>query len=91
MNVTFYQYRAENVLGNGASMIDKGKPVTSSDEQVMAMALDEYAGGDIPAPDLVKIDVEGAEVAVLDGGRPTDSMPLVGEEASDRLGNQPRH
>jgi FkbM family methyltransferase len=65
--VTFYQYRAENILGNGASMMVKNIPVTNSDEKVNTVSLDGFIGQGNPVPDLIKIDVEGAEEMVVNG------------------------
>lgn len=65
--VTFYQFRGENILGNGASMVLKDIPVTSSDEVVNTISIDEYIFQQNNTPDLLKIDVEGAEDLVLDG------------------------
>ena len=65
--VNFYQYRGENVLGNGASFIDKGIPATSSSEVVQAITLDWFAANNGISPELIKIDVEQAEVFALAG------------------------
>lgn len=65
--LNFKQYRAENILGNGASFIDKGIPITSDDELVRSIAIDEYIRDLDLLPDLIKIDVEEAEVLVLEG------------------------
>ena len=67
--VSFYQYRGENVLGNGASFIDKGIPSTSSGEIVQAVTLDWFAADKGISPELMKIDVEQAEVLALEGMR----------------------
>lgn len=69
--VNFYQYRGENVLGNGASFIDKGIPHTSSGEIVQAVTLDWFLTSQNISVDLIKIDVEQAEVLALEGMRET--------------------
>ena len=65
--VNFHQYRGENVLGNGASFVDKGIPTTSSSEVVQAVSLDWFVRDNNISPELVKIDVEQAEVLALEG------------------------
>jgi len=65
--VTFYQYRGENILGNAASMIDKGIPIFSNDEKVHTISLDDFVAQGHPVPELLKIDVEGVEELVLNG------------------------
>lgn len=65
--VTFFQYRAEHVLGTGASFIDKGIEVFNQDETVKTQALDVYAEEKSIRPGLLKIDVEGAELLALEG------------------------
>ena len=67
--VNFHQYRGEHVLGNGASFVDKGIPSTSSSEIVQAVTLDWFASAKNISPDLMKIDVEQAEVLALEGAR----------------------
>ncbi len=69
--VNFYQYRGENVLGNGASFIDKGIAHTSSGEIAQAVTLDWFLGDRNILPDLIKIDVEQAEILALEGMRQT--------------------
>ena len=63
------QFRQENVLGNGASLLDKGMPVTDGTEIVATVTLDSFCTSRNLVPDLVKIDVEGAEIQVLGGMR----------------------
>ena len=65
--VNFYQYRGEHILGNGASFIDKGISTTSSSELVQAVDLDWFVREHNISPDLMKIDVEQAEVLALEG------------------------
>lgn len=65
------QFRQENILGNGASLMEKGIPVTSSDEQIYLFALDDFVDEQGIEPDLIKIDVEGAELLVLTGMKET--------------------
>ncbi|HEY2407147.1 MAG TPA: FkbM family methyltransferase [Polyangiaceae bacterium] len=43
----------------------------SGEERVVIHRIDSLVAGGLPAPELIKIDVEGAEVAVLEGGSST--------------------
>lgn len=63
----FYQFRGEKVLGAGASYVKKEIPHTSDDELVKLVTLDSYVKAHKLAPDMVKIDVEVAELDVLNG------------------------
>ena len=66
--LTIYQFRGENILGNGASLLQKDNiPVTASDETVDTISIDKFREGKPQAIDLVKIDVEGAEIMALQG------------------------
>ena len=56
----------------GASKREHLGPQAGEPIAVETVTLDEFlAAGDVPAPDLVKVDVEGAELAVLQGMRHT--------------------
>jgi FkbM family methyltransferase len=65
--VAINQFRGENVLGNGASILPKDIPVTANDERVELVKLDDHIRSCGEPPDLIKIDVEGAELLVLEG------------------------
>jgi FkbM family methyltransferase len=54
-------------------LADRGwHPGTREQMEVPVIALDEeIAGGRLPPPDVIKIDVEGSEIAVLEGFRET--------------------
>ena len=65
--VHLLQFRGENVLGNGASLLEKDIPVTDGSEIVETVVLDDLCRRESVEPDLIKIDVEGAEALVLDG------------------------
>jgi FkbM family methyltransferase len=58
-------YRDENFLGTGNSLHDKGMKVMAR-RMIQTVNLDQYLGSKHTF-DLVKIDVEGFEIAVLDG------------------------
>jgi len=65
--VNFHQYRGSNVLGAGASFIEKSIPSVSSNEIVSCIPIDWFCTEQDIHPELVKIDVEWAEVLVLRG------------------------
>lgn len=77
--VRFFQYRADNVLGNGASFINKGIEYTSDEEVVKTISLDEFIDKKKIKPELIKIDVEQAEVLALKGMEQaiTDYSPTI--------------
>lgn len=72
MNVTIIEAAVSNF--SGATMFEEG-PDSSTGRilptgrlSVRTVSLDDlYRGGEIPLPDLIKIDVEGAEMLVLSG------------------------
>lgn len=67
-NIQFYQFRGENILGCGASMNKKkGLPVTAEPEICTTISIDTFVSLHNIAPQLIKIDVEGAELKVLQG------------------------
>lgn len=58
--------------GSWSHLADRGwHPRTDAVLEVDLIALDELVAGGLRAPDVVKIDVEGSELAVLDGMRET--------------------
>lgn len=63
----FLQYRGEQVLGAGASFIDKEIKVFDSSEKVSAITLDSHVESCGDHLDLIKIDVEESEALVLNG------------------------
>jgi FkbM family methyltransferase len=63
-SVQFNMYRQDSFLGTGNSVYDKGLPIKSVRE-VERVTIDGLLPGQ--APDLVKIDVEGHELEVLQG------------------------
>lgn len=66
--VTFKRFRGENILGIGDSFLPKdGLEVQSDDEHVQTITLDQLVEEEKIIPQLIKIDVEGAELLVLDG------------------------
>lgn len=65
------QFRQENILGNGASILDKAISTVSADEQINLTAIDAFVAANGIAPDLIKMDVEGAELLALEGMKAT--------------------
>ncbi len=61
-------YREENFLGTGNSIHDKGLPVIGS-KLISCVRIDDFLPDG--KPDLVKIDVEGHELACLNGMKKT--------------------
>lgn len=58
--------------GGWSHLADRGwHPRTSEVLEVDVVTIDELVAGGLPAPAVVKIDVEGSELAVLDGMRET--------------------
>ena len=81
--------------GQGGVEMDGQRPVLGSGEliDVPAVTLDDFVASGGPAPQLVKIDVEGGEYDVLRGGDRLFStqLPLIAAEihhkqAADRMG-----
>lgn len=67
---------AETVAGATHSLTDGAGPAYR--QPVLAYALDDLIGTfGLPAPSLVKLDVDGAEVLVLDGARSTIAAPSL--------------
>ncbi|MDM8167647.1 FkbM family methyltransferase [Roseovarius sp.] len=64
---TFMRFRGENILGIGDSFMPKDIEPQASEERVETIALDELCAEHNLEPDLIKIDVEGAELLALDG------------------------
>lgn len=64
---TFLRYRGENILGIGDSFISKNREVQGSEERVRTISLDQLCTDQGLEPDLIKLDVEGAECLALDG------------------------
>lgn len=77
--VRFLQYRGDYILGTGASFIDKGIESTSEEEIVDTISIDEFIEQKKIKPQLIKIDVEQAEVLALEGMRQTlmDCSPTI--------------
>ena len=69
--VRFFQYRGDQVLGNGASFIDKGIEIISDDELVSTISIDSFVEKEKIKPELMKIDVEQAEILALEGMQQT--------------------
>ncbi|MEL6767825.1 MAG: FkbM family methyltransferase [Pseudomonadota bacterium] len=77
---TFKRFRGENILGIGDSLLAKdGMDVLSEEERVETVAIDALLEAEGFVPDMVKIDVEGAEVMALSG------MDTLLSEARPRL------
>lgn len=68
------QYRNQNILDTGASLVDKGIDITDATETVSTSTIDKYCEINHLKPDLVKIDVEGVEEKVLRGMQETLSQ-----------------
>lgn len=66
---TFQRFRGENILGIGDSFMPKEIRAQASEERVETISLDEFCEDHGITPDLIKIDVEGAEILALDGMR----------------------
>jgi FkbM family methyltransferase len=65
---TFMRFRGENILGIGDSFLAKENvSAQASEERVETIGLDAFCKERDIEPDLVKIDVEGAELLALDG------------------------
>jgi FkbM family methyltransferase len=61
--------RVDGAEGSGTSrVVDQGSEATL---EVPAATVDRFAGGGAAAPDLLKVDVEGAELEVLRGAEAT--------------------
>ena len=69
-------YRSEDFLGSGSSIDEKALPICGV-KAIDVVRVDDALGGG--APDLVKIDVEGHELAVLRGMAETiqGSRPMI--------------
>lgn len=65
-DLEFRHFRGRHEVGTGASYLDKSGEITFETEICKSTSLDDFLS-DNPLPDLVKIDVETAEVAVLRG------------------------
>lgn len=65
--VNFHQYRGEHILGSGASFIDKQIEIIESDEKVQTITIDSFAEEHQIKVELMKIDVEEAELMALQG------------------------
>ncbi|MEM8624325.1 MAG: FkbM family methyltransferase [Pseudomonadota bacterium] len=67
-SVVFNRFRGENILGIGDGFLPKdGLPALAAEEQVETVAVDALLASESFRPDAVKVDVEGAELLVLDG------------------------
>lgn len=64
---TFMRFRGENILGIGDSFMPKHIEPQASEERVETIGLDAFCEAKAVEPDLIKIDVEGAELLALDG------------------------
>lgn len=84
------QFRGDNILGNGASLLEKSVPTTDTTEIVKTLVLDTYCANNGISPDLIKIDVEGAEVLVLDGMQSilSESRPKCLVEVTPQTANE---
>lgn len=67
--VRFQRFRGENILGVGDGFVAKGIAAQAIDEIVETIGLDQLCDERSIRPDLIKIDIEGAEVLALDGMR----------------------
>ena len=68
---TIHQFRGENILGNGASLVEKAGQSVESSEQVSVETVDGLCARLGIAPDLIKFDVEQLEREVLAGAAQT--------------------
>lgn len=61
--------RGHQARSQGGVEADGLRPVLASGEHILvpSISLDEFMAGGKPAPQLIKIDVEGGEIAVLEG------------------------
>jgi FkbM family methyltransferase len=94
---TFQRFRGENILGIGDSFIPKEIVAQASEELVETISLDQFCEEQAITPDLIKIDVEGAEIlaldgmrALLDGPKPTlliEVTPQTAAQVHSRLGH----
>lgn len=64
---TFLRFKGENILGIGDSFIEKRHDPQDHGEQVRTISLDQFCREREIEPDLIKIDVEGAECLALAG------------------------
>lgn len=70
--IPFFNFRDENIIGNGASMEKKEGKEIKSEEIVKTITIDNYIQkNNIKNIDVVKIDVEESEVKVLKGMQKT--------------------
>ncbi|MEL6480225.1 MAG: FkbM family methyltransferase [Pseudomonadota bacterium] len=96
---TFKRFRGENILGIGDSLLEKdGMAVLSAEERVETVAIDALLAAEGFAPDIVKIDVEGAELMALQGmeallseGRPRVLIEVMPETVAAVVSVLGRH
>lgn len=65
----FLRYRGENILGVGDGFVRKSIDPQASEETVETIGLDQLCEERSIRPDLIKIDIEGAEALALAGMR----------------------
>jgi FkbM family methyltransferase len=63
----FHRFKGENILGIGDGFMPKHLEPVASEEHVETIGLDQFCQENDIVPDLIKIDVEGAEILALDG------------------------
>lgn len=63
----FMRFRGENILGVGDGFVAKSIAPQASEESVQTIALDQLCEDISIDPDLIKIDIEGAEILALAG------------------------